>query len=168
MTEGLTVVAAGLLVYAALHDVAARTVPNWLPASLLVIGCCARLIDHSLLSGGIVAAVTFAALFVIWLLGAMGGGDVKLWTATVLLIPPMLQPELAFFLRVVVFGGILAVIYLALRPLVPKRPSRTSRRIAFAGAACGDLADQPACALALCVRHCRRRDRHPFAPFLQR
>ena len=122
MTEGLTVVAAGLLVYAALHDVAARTVPNWLPAALLVIGCCARLIDHSLLSGGIVAAVTFAALFVIWLLGAMGGGDVKLWTATVLLIPPMLQPELAFFLRVVVFGGILAVIYLALRPLVPKRP----------------------------------------------
>ena len=127
MTEGLTVVAAGLLVYAALHDVAARTVPNWLPASLLVIGCCTRLIDHSLLSGGIVAAVTFAALFVIWLLGAMGGGDVKLWTATVLLIPPMLQPELAFFLRVVVFGGILAVIYLALRPLMPKRrPARST------------------------------------------
>jgi prepilin peptidase CpaA len=125
MTEGLTVVAAGLLVYAALHDVAARTVPNWLPASLFVIGCCARLIDHSLLGGGLIAAVTFAVLFVIWLLGAMGGGDVKLWTATVLLIPPMLQPELAFFLRVVVFGGILAVIYLALRPLVPKRqPAR--------------------------------------------
>jgi prepilin peptidase CpaA len=123
MTEGLTVVAASLLVYAALHDVAARTVPNWLPASLLVIGCCARLIDHSLLGGGIVAAVTFFTLFVIWLLGAMGGGDVKLWTATVLLIPPMLQPELAFFLRVVVFGGVLAVIYLALRPLVPKRPA---------------------------------------------
>src|ERR1700688_3580996 len=125
LTAGLTVIAMGLLVYAALHDVAARTVPNWLPASLVLIGFCARLIDHSLLTGGIVAAVTFAALFVIWLFGAMGGGDVKLWAATVLLIPPMLQPELAFFLRVVVFGGVLAVIYLALRPLVPKQlPSR--------------------------------------------
>jgi prepilin peptidase CpaA len=69
--------------------------------------------------------VTFATLFVIWLSGAMGGGDVKLWAATVLLIPPMLQPELAFLLRVVVLGGILAVIYLALRPLVPKQlPAR--------------------------------------------
>jgi prepilin peptidase CpaA len=85
------------------------------------------LIDHSLLNGLAIAAVTFAVLFVIWLLGAMGGGDVKLWAATALLIPPMLQPELAFVLRVVVFGGVLAILYLSLRLLVPKpRASRPS------------------------------------------
>lgn len=131
MTAGLTIMAVVLLIYAALHDVAARTVPNWLPAALLVIGICARLIDHSLVNGLIVAAITFAILFVIWVLGAMGGGDVKLWAATVLLIPPMLQTELAFVLRVVVFGGILAVLYLSLRLLVPKpRASRPSGLLA--------------------------------------
>jgi prepilin peptidase CpaA len=128
LTAGLTTVAIGLLVYAAFHDLAARTVPNWLPATLLLIGVCARLLDHSLLNAAIVAAVTFVILFVIWMFGAMGGGDVKLWAATVLLIPPMLQPELAFFLRVVVFGGVLALVYLALCLLVPKRlPSRPTR-----------------------------------------
>lgn len=112
--------ACGLLVYAAWHDIAARTVPNWLPLMLLFIGCLARLEDHSLFTGLAVAAVTFAVLVAIWLFGAMGGGDVKLWAATVLLIPPLLQPELAFFLHVVLFGGLLALIYLSLRLLVPK------------------------------------------------
>jgi prepilin peptidase CpaA len=120
LTAVLAIGAAGLLVYAALHDLAARTVPNWLPIALLLLGLCARLSDHTLFSGLIVAGCTFVVLFVIWLLGAMGGGDVKLWAATVLLIPPLLQPELDFFLRVVVFGGVLAVLYLSLGLFVSK------------------------------------------------
>lgn len=125
VTAALAVAAILLLAYAALHDIVARTVPNWLPVSLLCIGVAARVIDHSLETAAIVAAVTFAVLFLIWMLGAMGGGDVKLWAASVLMVPPALQPETAFFLRVVVFGGILAIIYLALCRLVPKpRASR--------------------------------------------
>jgi prepilin peptidase CpaA len=120
LTLGLAVLATSLLVYAALHDLAVRTVPNWLPAALLAIGLCARISDHSLLSAAIIAACTFGVLFLIWMAGAMGGGDVKLWAATVLLIPPVLQPELDFFLRVVIFGGVLGVFYLALCRLVPK------------------------------------------------
>lgn len=120
LTEVLVSGAAGLLVYAALHDLAARTVPNWLPVALLLLGLCARIIDHSLFSGLVVAGCTFAVLFVIWLLGAMGGGDVKLWAATVLLVPPLPQSELDFFLRVVVFGGVLAVVYLSLGLFVRK------------------------------------------------
>ncbi|HUW80714.1 MAG TPA: prepilin peptidase [Acidocella sp.] len=120
LTIGLSILASGLLVYAALHDLAARTVPNWLPAVLLLLGICARLADHSLLSGLIISGVTFVILFVIWMLGAMGGGDVKLWAATVLLIPPFLHPELTFFLRVVLFGGVLALVYLALCRIIPK------------------------------------------------
>jgi prepilin peptidase CpaA len=120
LTAGLTLSASGLLLYAALHDLAVRTVPNWLPAALLALGCCARLADHSLIMGLIIAGATFCVLFITWIFGAMGGGDVKLWAATVLLIPPLLQPELQFFLRVVVFGGGLAVLYLILGPLIRK------------------------------------------------
>jgi prepilin peptidase CpaA len=115
-----------LLVYAALHDIAARTVPNWLPLCLLVLGCGERLTDHSLLAGVAAAVITFVVLFGVWLGGAMGGGDVKLWAATALLIPPLLQPELTFLFRVVLFGGALALFYLLLRRLVP-RP-RVSRQ----------------------------------------
>jgi prepilin peptidase CpaA len=126
LVAGLALVASCLLVYAAWHDLAARTVPNWLPLALVLDGCCVRVSDHSLLAGLLVAGITFAVLFVIWLVGAMGGGDVKLWAATVLLVPPLLQTELNFFLRVVVFGGVLAVVYLTLHFLLPKpKPSRS-------------------------------------------
>jgi len=120
LTMGLALAATALLVYAALHDLAVRTVPNWLSALLLLIGLCVRLQDHSLIMGLVIAGATFLVLFIIWLLGGMGGGDVKLWAATALLIPPLMQPELAFFLRVVVFGGVLAIVYLSLCRLVPR------------------------------------------------
>ncbi len=114
MTYLLGISAIALLVYAALHDVAARTVPNWLPVVILVIGIAARLADHTLEAGLLIAAITFAILFCIWVLGVMGGGDVKLWAATALLIPPQLQPEIDFYFRVFLLGGLLGLIYLAL------------------------------------------------------
>jgi prepilin peptidase CpaA len=154
LTQVFMTLAAGLLVYAALHDIAARTVPNWLPLCLLVLGCGARLTDHSLLAGTAVVLVTFIALVGLWLGGAMGGGDVKLWAATALLIPPLLQPELAFLLRVLLYGGGLAVLYLLLRLCVPRpRVSRQGgllRRIVRAEAwRIGRRAPLPyACAIA--------------------
>ena len=131
LTAVLSSGAALLLVYAALHDLAARTVPNWLPLVLLVLGLCARLADHNLFSGLAVAAASFLVLFIVWLLGAMGGGDVKLWAATVLLIPPLLQPELAFFLHVFIFGGILAVLYLSLGFVVHKPRGHRARGLVW-------------------------------------
>jgi prepilin peptidase CpaA len=121
----LAVPAACLLAYAAVHDVAVRTVPNWLPAILLLLGICARLLDHDLLSGLLVAAIAFAVLFGIWVVGAMGGGDVKLWAATVLLVPPNWQPQFSFFVHVVLAGGLLALVYLGLSLVVP-RPRATA------------------------------------------
>ncbi|MDE8346891.1 MAG: hypothetical protein POH28_12075, partial [Acidocella sp.] len=43
-----------------------------------------------------------------------------LWAASALLIPPLLQPELAFILRVVLSGGALAILYLGLCRVVPR------------------------------------------------
>lgn len=112
--DGLLFGSVILLLYAALHDLAVRTVPNWLPLCLLAIGFAARLRDHSLPLGLLVTFLAFIALFGIWFSGAMGGGDVKLWAATVLLIPPHLQPQMFFFLRVLLIGGVLALLYLSL------------------------------------------------------
>ena len=42
------ILAIALLLYAALHDLAARTVPNWLPLCVLALGIVARLMDHAL------------------------------------------------------------------------------------------------------------------------
>jgi prepilin peptidase CpaA len=116
----LAIPAAALLSYAALHDLAVRTVPNWLPLALLVLGVCARVLDHDLLSGLGAAGIAFAVLFCIWLAGAMGGGDVKLWAAAVLLVPPGWQAQLSFFVHVVLAGGLLALVYLALSLVVPR------------------------------------------------
>jgi len=113
--------AIALLLYAALHDLVARTVPNWLPLCVLALGAFARLMDHTLETGLIVAGATFAVLFAIWVLGYMGGGDVKLWAATALLIPPQWRPELNFFFMVFLLGGVLGLVYLALWPLLRRR-----------------------------------------------
>jgi prepilin peptidase CpaA len=126
------ILAVALLVYAALHDVAARTVPNWLPLCVSALGCAARLSDHTLGIALIIAGVTFVVLFAIWVLGLMGGGDVKLWAATALLIPPQLQPELDFYLRVFLLGGLLGLIYLGLWPVV-RRLRRTGAASVMAG-----------------------------------
>ena len=154
LTPVFMILSAVLLVYAALHDIAVRTVPNWLPLCLLLLGCGARLIDHSLLAGAAVALVTFVASVRRLARRRDGGGDVKLWAATALLIPPLLQPELAFLFRVLLFGGALAILYLALRRLVPRpRASRQGgllRRIIRAEAwRIGRRAPLPyACAIA--------------------
>jgi prepilin peptidase CpaA len=112
--------AAIVLVWAALHDLAARTVPNPLPLALLAIGFCARVMDHALLASLAVAALTFAGLFGIWLAGAIGGGDVKLWSASVMLVPAHWQIEFTCFTRILLAGGVLALLYLTLRLVVAK------------------------------------------------
>jgi prepilin peptidase CpaA len=95
----LTAAAMALLIWAALHDLAARTVPNLLSAGVMGAGLGLRVIDHSLLASLGVAALCFLLLFAVWLAGMIGGGDVKLWSAAVLLMPPRWQIELLFFYR---------------------------------------------------------------------
>ncbi len=87
----------------------------------MVVGLLLRIMDHSLLPSLAATLVCFVLLFPVWLAGVVGGGDVKLWTATVLLVPPPWQAELSFTCRVLLSGGLLAILYLLLR-LIIRRP----------------------------------------------
>ena len=122
MTVLLSCAAAALLIYAALHDIAVRTVPNWVSGLLLLFGAGLRLFDHDLLPALGAALIVFVLLFLIWAAGLMGGGDVKLWAASALLIPPSWRMELLFMANVMLLGGGLAILYLLLS-LIVRRPA---------------------------------------------
>jgi prepilin peptidase CpaA len=109
---------AGLaLVAAALHDIAARTIPNGLCLAIACAGLLARALAEELLPGLLAAGLVFLLGWAAWRCRVMGGGDVKLLAACALLAPPAAVPGLV--LAVALAGGLLALAYLGLRPVVP-------------------------------------------------
>ena len=71
----------GLLVWAAIIDIRERRIPNWLTGLLLLSGIGQSFLPTHTVSAGDAALGLFAAAivpFVLFVLGAMGGGDVKL------------------------------------------------------------------------------------------
>jgi prepilin peptidase CpaA len=117
----MVVVGLALLLGAALHDVAVRTVPNCAPAMLAMIGIVSRLEGGDLLVGLAIAGGVFGAAALLWLRGLMGGADAKLLGAVALLAPPVRIPEL--LLMIALCGGILALFYLVMSHLVPRPAS---------------------------------------------
>jgi prepilin peptidase CpaA len=113
----LTAICIGLLVLAAAHDLAARTIPNVLPAVLIGGGLALHLGTADLIRALAAAAVVGALVGFCWLRGWMGGGDLKLATATALVVP--VGTAAAFVLDVATIGGMLALGYLIARRLVP-------------------------------------------------
>jgi prepilin peptidase CpaA len=116
---------AGLLLAAGLHDAAARTIPNWIPASLAVIGVLLRIQQGNAAAGFGIAALLTMILGLLWMRGFIGGGDMKLIPAAALVLPPADAP--VFVLSVAIAGGVLALIYLSLSFVVP-RPRPGPRR----------------------------------------
>ncbi len=109
--------AATALLFAAVHDLAVRTVPNRVPlivaAAGLGLNALAGQLVPALFGGGLV----FAGGWYCWRRGWIGGGDVKLLSACTLLVPPASVPELV--LSTAIAGGGLALLYLALARLLP-------------------------------------------------
>lgn len=133
-----------LLVHAALHDVAARTVPNRISAALAFVGVGLRLTLGDLALALLAAAAVFVAGFCLWLRGWLGGGDVKLLAALSLALPPGEVP--ALLALVAIAGGVLALLHLLLRPWArpaigrPRRlPARVVRAESWRIARCGPL-----------------------------
>lgn len=116
-------VGAGMILVAALHDAAARTIPNWIPACLAVAGLVLRVQDDQAIAGLGIAVLLLIILGALWLRGFIGGGDVKLIPAVALVLPPSSVP--GFVLCMAITGGVLALLYLILPYLVqPPRPGR--------------------------------------------
>jgi len=111
--------AAMALLFAAAHDVAVRTVPNFVSLIVALAGMGLSALDGQLVPALFGAGVVFAGAWYLWRQGWIGGGDVKFLTACVLLVPPLAMPEL--ILTTAVSGGLLALFYIGLARVLPRR-----------------------------------------------
>ncbi len=125
-------VALALLALAAASDLASRIVPDRASLGIALAGAVLRLQDSTLAPAVAVALVVFGAALICWHRGWLGGGDVKLIAAAALLVPPGRVPGLVA--AILLAGGALALIYLALGALLPapaaSAPSGRLARIA--------------------------------------
>ncbi|MBM3320370.1 MAG: prepilin peptidase [Candidatus Eisenbacteria bacterium] len=105
----------GLVLAAAYFDIRARRIPNSLtyPSALLALGLGAAGGAHALLlaAGGLL--VGFGLLLPAYLIKAMGAGDLKLLAALGGFLGP--RAILDVFLHSLIAGGLIALMFLALR-----------------------------------------------------
>ena len=119
--HAIVVVAAAMtLLFAAVHDVACRTIPNSAPMMVATAGLGLNLLAGEVVTAVAVAMFVFYSGWVLWRNNWMGGGDVKLLGASALVVPPESVPIL--ILNTAIAGGVLAVIYLTLSHLAPGKP----------------------------------------------
>ena len=100
-----------LLVLAALHDVAARTIPNWASLGIALLGVILRASQGQLVGGLTLGLVVFLVATLCWLRGWMGGGDVKMLAAVAIFVPPVHVGDL--LVCITLAGGVVGLCYLA-------------------------------------------------------
>ena len=106
--------AVALLLCACATDLVFRTIPNWIPLALCCDGAVLQAARFTLVSALLPALAVFGVCAVLWRMGVMGGGDVKLFGAAALAVPATAP----FVAATALAGGVLAVLYAAARPLV--------------------------------------------------
>ena len=119
---------------ASVQDLTARRISNWIPAAGLACGISWHVYD----SGwrGVVTAVLgagagFGIFLIFYLLGGMGGGDVKLMAGLGSLLGAGRLLEAALWTSAV--GGLIALGYLAVRVL-RRKPAEKKESIPYAPA----------------------------------
>jgi prepilin peptidase CpaA len=136
-----------LLLAAGAHDLATRTVPNRVPAVIAVIGVGLQMRAGHLPAAVAASLAVFLVAALCWRCGWLGGGDVKLLAAAVLLVAPARVPVLV--LAISLAGGVLALLYLLLGAVIT-----------------GSAAPRPTLLLARILRIERRRiSRHGPLPY---
>lgn len=117
-----------VLMLTAVHDLRSRIIPNGLVISIAITGLLLGALSRPL-SLWISIAV---ALLVVIVFGALahfewaGGGDAKLMAAATLLVPP---PQIVgLLIAVALAGGVLSLVYLALRAVLRRWPRRVGAR----------------------------------------
>ncbi len=134
-------------VAAAVDDLARRQIANWIPAAALAGGFGWQIGQKGVWAGSMQAlggaAVGFAVFLVFYLLGGMGGGDVKLMAGfgALLGLPGVLWAAL----WTAAFGGVIAIGAVAWQ-----EAGRLIRRILRRGEAVGEVRE--------------RQDSIPYAP----
>ncbi|MBR1163155.1 MULTISPECIES: A24 family peptidase [Bradyrhizobium] len=105
-----------LLLYVATIDIATRLIRNEICLALAFLGIVGQLASPMQIGQSlIVAAILFLVLFVIYLRGAIGGGDVKLLVALAIGLP--LTGVIELLTATALAGGVLAAVHLMMRRL---------------------------------------------------
>jgi prepilin peptidase CpaA len=110
-----------LLLGGGLHDLIARSIPNAIPAAVTLLGVATRLLNGEVVGAVVAGFLVFVSAVFCWRRGWLGGGDVKLLAAAALALPPV--SVLPFIAAVAIAGGVLALMYLAARPLTSSHPA---------------------------------------------
>jgi prepilin peptidase CpaA len=124
------VVGSGILSIIAYGDVRTRRIPNALSLAIAILGLIRIILVHDPVAAGHTLAATaaaFAATFLLFRRGAVGGGDAKLITAMALLVGA--ADLFSFLFLMSLCGGALALAILARDKLRPwfRRVSRPAR-----------------------------------------
>ena len=109
-------VAVGLA--AAAEDLTRRTISNWLPLTALAGGVLCQCLEKGWKGAAVAgagAASGFGVFLLFYLLGGMGGGDVKLMAGFGALLGYSRLPEAAFWTALT--GGLLAVVAMSVASL---------------------------------------------------
>jgi prepilin peptidase CpaA len=117
----------GLLIWAALRDVATRTIPDSIGLLLVATGGLARMLQGpSALALSLGSALLlFLVLMIAYARGLIGGGDVKVMTALAVGLSPF--DSYRFVIATAIASGLLALAY-HLLPSVTKSVCPVSRR----------------------------------------
>ncbi|GAC1340330.1 MAG: prepilin peptidase [Acetobacteraceae bacterium] len=125
MTAVFILLGIALMLAAALHDMAARTIPNGISVALALLGVASGIAEGHLISSMLLGSGVFGLAVLCWRAGWLGGGDVKLFGAAALALPPGSVPT--FIAASAIGGGVLALLYLTLGRVVaapsPVRPA---------------------------------------------
>ncbi len=114
----------GLMLVAAWTDMARFTIPNWVPAAMIVLWLVSAPFTGMGWTGAGLSLATFTGFLVVgmllWAPGWLGGGDVKLIAAGALWFG---WPDaLMFLLAAAAAGGVLALALVLLRRISPALP----------------------------------------------
>jgi prepilin peptidase CpaA len=126
LLAGCTLIPVALLIVAAWRDLVTRTIPDGISIGLAALGIAFRASDGTaaLAASAATAALLFLGLVLLHARGALGGGDVKLASAIALGLPPLATFD--FLLATALAGGVLGLLYLALRHLPAPVPSHSA------------------------------------------
>jgi prepilin peptidase CpaA len=121
----LKLMVAALVITAGIYDIRYRRIPNWLCLAGVIAGFAFNALNSRLLLAAEGFGLALLIYFPLWLLHAMGAGDVKLMAAVGALVGPLAW--LVIFLLTSIIGGVVALLMI----LGKKRFRKTLWNVAY-------------------------------------